>query len=605
MITSKADYSGEHTMPLTINVSAPATGLSSYTICGSNNSRVASHLQLLDLSNGTGLQLAIVSTQSQPDLVRLGYDSGNLTIDLCLTDNGFNKTSMYNSSLYTSLHTASARHTIILPLEEVLSSCTLPTVPRNGQVSARWLLYNESLNFTCNDGYYLTGPANVTCLDDGNVTDSARTDCLPVNCTRPSTPKNGQLSQSPLNYEQPLTISCNTGYRLTGPSSVRCLANSASTGSSMTFCVAVNCTPPSAPENAKISEGPFNFEQPLIISCNSGYGLTGPSSVRCLANGTSTNSSKSSCVDMDECRLPAPVCHSKGATCTNTIGNFSCTCSFGYSGDGFVCEEIDNCLPTSCDSRANCSSNIGGFTCQCYPGYCGNGLPGMCDNVNECVTLTPCSPAANCSDTIGSYQCVCQSGFTGDGLHCQDIDECFLGVHTCQTIATCANQPGSFQCQCPLGYQASGQHRCEDINECDERMCDADADCTNTAGSYACKCWSGFTGNGSYGHCEYLPTTSSASADDSITVSILVGTAFASFVFGAVFFCLLSAMILRWSKQDRVTRPVRKPFIDPNLAFDDVELTQADMLAHTGSILGANEPGHLNSFHRRTEEVLY
>eukprot|EP00117_Sycon_ciliatum_P006141 scpid86862/ scgid1521/ len=178
MITSKADYSGEHTMPLTINVSAPATGLSSYTICGSNNSRVASHLQLLDLSNGTGLQLAIVSTQSQPDLVRLGYDSGNLTIDLCLTDNGFNKTSMYNSSLYTSLHTASARHTIILPLEEVLSSCTLPTVPRNGQVSARWLLYNESLNFTCNDGYYLTGPANVTCLDDGNVTDSARTDCL-------------------------------------------------------------------------------------------------------------------------------------------------------------------------------------------------------------------------------------------------------------------------------------------------------------------------------------------------------------------------------------------------------------------------------------------
>eukprot|EP00117_Sycon_ciliatum_P050511 scpid68883/ scgid1521/ Sushi, von Willebrand factor type A, EGF and pentraxin domain-containing protein 1; Polydom len=389
MITSAVDYSGLHTIPLTINVSAPATGLSSYTICGSNNSRVASHLQLLDLSNGTGLQLAIVSTQSQPDLVRLGYDSGNLTIDLCLTDNGFNKTSMYNSSLYTSLHTASARHTIILPLEEVLSSCTLPTVPRNGQVSARWLLYNESLNFTCNDGYYLTGPANVTCLDDGNVTDSARTDCLPVNCTRPSTPKNGQLSQGPFNYVQPLIISCNAGYRLTGPSSVRCLANSASTGSSMTFCVPVNCTPPSAPENAKISEGPFNFEQPLIISCNSGYGLTGPSSVRCLANGTSTNSSKSSCVDMDECRLPAPVCHSKGATCTNTIGNFSCTCSFGYSGDGFICEEVENCSPGMCDSRANCTSVIGSVYCRCHAGYTGSGWPGSCFNVNECVMLTP------------------------------------------------------------------------------------------------------------------------------------------------------------------------------------------------------------------------
>jgi len=40
-------------------------------------------------------------------------------------------------------------------------------------------------------------------------------------------------------------------------------------------------------------------------------------------------------VDVDEC-LTSP-CDDNGE-CTNNVGNFTCECNIGYSGNGFTCE---------------------------------------------------------------------------------------------------------------------------------------------------------------------------------------------------------------------------------------------------------------------------
>ena len=42
-------------------------------------------------------------------------------------------------------------------------------------------------------------------------------------------------------------------------------------------------------------------------------------------------------LDFDECSASSNNC-SDNANCVNTIGNYFCTCQFGFSGDGYTCE---------------------------------------------------------------------------------------------------------------------------------------------------------------------------------------------------------------------------------------------------------------------------
>ena len=42
--------------------------------------------------------------------------------------------------------------------------------------------------------------------------------------------------------------------------------------------------------------------------------------------------------DIDECAYSALNNCNDNANCTDTIGCYECTCSLGYSGDGFLCD---------------------------------------------------------------------------------------------------------------------------------------------------------------------------------------------------------------------------------------------------------------------------
>ena len=158
--------------------------------------------------------------------------------------------------------------------------------------------------------------------------------------------------------------------------------------------------------------------------------------------------------------------------------------------------DIDECLGNPCDGNATCSNNAGSYSCACNSGFSGNGT--VCQDIDECTTgQHSCDANAACSNTIGSYSCACNTGYSGNGTVCQDIDECTTNQHSCDANAACSNTIGSYSCACNTGYSGNGTV-CEDIDECttNQHSCDANAVCSNTAGSFSCNCTSGYSGNG-------------------------------------------------------------------------------------------------------------
>ena len=93
--------------------------------------------------------------------------------------------------------------------------------------------------------------------------------------------------------------------------------------------------------------------------------------------------------DTDECASSSANNCSSNAICTNNIGSYTCSCKNGFSGDGFTCNDLDECkLGThNCSVNADCTNDIGSFTCTCKPGFLGSGT--SCDGKYGKLKILP------------------------------------------------------------------------------------------------------------------------------------------------------------------------------------------------------------------------
>ncbi|XP_053880646.1 signal peptide, CUB and EGF-like domain-containing protein 2 isoform X3 [Malaclemys terrapin pileata] len=160
--------------------------------------------------------------------------------------------------------------------------------------------------------------------------------------------------------------------------------------------------------------------------------------------------------DVDECAQGTDDCH-PDAICQNIPKLYKCTCKLGYSGEGKMCEDIDEC---------------------------DNDFNGGC--VHECFNIP------------GNYRCTCYDGFmlAHDGHNCLDMDECMFNNGGCQHL--CVNTMGSYECRCKAGFFLSdNQHTCIHHSEDGMSCMNKDHGCAHICreapkGGVACECRPGF-----------------------------------------------------------------------------------------------------------------
>ena len=160
---------------------------------------------------------------------------------------------------------------------------------------------------------------------------------------------------------------------------------------------------------------------------------------------------------VDPC-LPVNNC-SANATCSRIDGFvYSCACANGYTGDGYNCTEIDDCL----NSTQYCDSN-------------------------ETTTNKGCAPCKNnatCIDRHLTFDCICVLGF--NGTECgQNIDECDpknFNYSCNKEHSTCKDGINNITCDCNRGFD---DWLCKtNIDDCTDRPCGVYGRCIDHIGKF-------------------------------------------------------------------------------------------------------------------------
>ncbi|XP_078664090.1 E-selectin-like [Branchiostoma floridae x Branchiostoma belcheri] len=265
--------------------------------------------------------------------------------------------------------------------------------------------YGDVVNFWCDSGYNLTGASSITCQVDGTWSGIPPT-CTAIQCPMLTGPANGMVIYPGSNFfGDVVTFSCDTGYSLVGTSMLTCQADGTWSGDRPT-CIVVQCQTISPPLNGMFSptDGANTYQDQLRFACDLAYVLVGAASITCQADGTwSDNAPICSAVQCPPLAAPANGART-GSNSYQDVVTFTCNLGYVLVGSASL----------TCQADATWSGNVP----TCPPVQCPTLLPPINGGVSgfslyqDVLTFT-CDPGY---ELEGSASLTCQADATWSGV---------------------------------------------------------------------------------------------------------------------------------------------------------------------------------------------
>ncbi|XP_065196226.1 sushi, von Willebrand factor type A, EGF and pentraxin domain-containing protein 1-like [Sycon ciliatum] len=187
-----------------------------------------------------------------------------------------------------------------VPYCDVLN-CSVPTIllgmindsltPRTGMSNARLIHAGDTVQYTCEDGYFFQGSPTVTCFGDGSLRPVPI--CYPLYCTVPVI-INGTADRTVVRFTHNVTYSCQEGQGIVGDATPNCTADGNLT--SVPYCDVLNCSVPAIQfgminSSLRLRTGMSNATlihhgDTVQYTCQDGYFVEGSSTVTCFGDGS-------------------------------------------------------------------------------------------------------------------------------------------------------------------------------------------------------------------------------------------------------------------------------------------------------------------------------
>lgn len=250
-------------------------------------------------------------------------------------------------------------------------SCNIPQAIQNGYVlESSGITFGKTIKYACKNGYQLVGNDVITCQKSGLWT--SKPTCSATSCGNKfetgNYPGKKLLVGQGGGYGSVWTFSCPVGQELNTYPTIVCKGNQWSTKDEPA-CKDVTCKMPIIDQAIFSQQTPAKYNEVITVSCKTGYKIKGNDTITCGPNSLFIGEPE--CIDEDECESPPKHDCVGNAKCKNTKGSFECECPSGYSlkADKKSCENINECQINNGTCDHKCEDLDGSYKCSCNDGF--------------------------------------------------------------------------------------------------------------------------------------------------------------------------------------------------------------------------------------------